>query len=248
MAQVVERLRREAAPTRRLRLYEAAVRVDDDDARLSRRPALRALYAYLREHPLRRAPAHELRTRSPTRAPSCARSVDAGLVRMREEETYRAVLPPVVVRDRPVTLTAAQQTAVDADRRRASRTGSRPGCCTASPAAARPRSICAPSPPCARAARSALVLVPEISLTHQLVERVRARFGDAVAVLHSQLGVGERWDEWRRIARGEARIVVGARSAVFAPLRDLGLIIVDEEHDAPTSRTTACTTTAATSP
>jgi primosomal protein N' (replication factor Y) len=75
-------------------------------------------------------------------------------------------------------------------------------------------------------------LVPEISLTHQLVERVRARFGDAVAVLHSQLGIGERWDEWRRIARGEARIVIGARSAVFAPLRDLGLIVVDEEHDA----------------
>ncbi|MFN8643990.1 MAG: DEAD/DEAH box helicase family protein [Candidatus Binatia bacterium] len=60
---------------------------------------------------------------------------------------------------------------------------------------------------------SALVLVPEISLTHQLVERVRARFHDAVAVLHSQLSVGERWDEWRRIARGEARLVVGARSA-----------------------------------
>ena len=76
------------------------------------------------------------------------------------------------------------------------------------------------------------MLVPEISLTHQLVDRVRARFGERVAVLHSELSDGERWDEWRRIARGEARIVVGARSAVFAPLRELGLIVVDEEHDA----------------
>jgi primosomal protein N' (replication factor Y) len=83
-----------------------------------------------------------------------------------------------------------------------------------------------------RRQRTALILVPEISLTHQLVDRVRARFGDDVAVLHSQLNDGERWDEWRRIARGEASIVIGARSAVFAPLRNLGVIIVDEEHDA----------------
>jgi primosomal protein N' (replication factor Y) (superfamily II helicase) len=78
---------------------------------------------------------------------------------------------------------------------------------------------------------TALVLVPEISLTHQLVDRTRARFGEQVAVLHSQLSTGERWDEWRRIARGEAAIVIGARSAIFAPLRDIGIIVVDEEHD-----------------
>ncbi|MFQ5478117.1 MAG: primosomal protein N', partial [Candidatus Binatia bacterium] len=76
-----------------------------------------------------------------------------------------------------------------------------------------------------------IVLVPEISLTHQLVSRLAARFGPAVAVLHSGLGAGERWDEWRRICRGEARVVLGARSAVLAPVRDLGLIVVDEEHD-----------------
>ena len=69
------------------------------------------------------------------------------------------------------------------------------------------------------------------SLTHQLIDRVRARFGERVAVLHSGLSDGERWDEWRRIARGEAPIVVGARSAVFAPLPRLGLVVVDEEHD-----------------
>jgi len=82
------------------------------------------------------------------------------------------------------------------------------------------------------AGRSVLVLVPEIALTHQLVERVRARFGERVAVLHSGLGPRERWDEWRRVRAGAARVVVGARSAVFAPLGDLGLVVVDEEHDA----------------
>src|SRR5207245_2616447 len=76
------------------------------------------------------------------------------------------------------------------------------------------------------------LLVPEIALTHQLVERVRGRFGSEVAVLHSGLGPRERWSEWRRILSGQARVVVGARSAVFAPARRLGLVVVDEEHDA----------------
>ena len=82
--------------------------------------------------------------------------------------------------------------------------------------------------------KGALVLVPEISLTPQTVERFRARFaskGDGVAVLHSRLSAGERHDEWHRIHSGDAPIVIGARSAVFAPVRDLGLIVVDEEHE-----------------
>jgi primosomal protein N' (replication factor Y) len=79
--------------------------------------------------------------------------------------------------------------------------------------------------------RGVIVLVPEIALTPQTVGRFRARFGDTVALLHSALGEGERYDEWRRLRAGEARIAVGPRSAVFAPVRDLGLIVVDEEHD-----------------
>jgi len=81
------------------------------------------------------------------------------------------------------------------------------------------------------AGRGAIVLVPEISLTPQLASRFRARFGDAVAVLHSGLTDRERFDEWYRIREGQARIALGARSAVFAPVRDLGMVIVDEEHD-----------------
>jgi primosomal protein N' (replication factor Y) len=76
-----------------------------------------------------------------------------------------------------------------------------------------------------------IVLVPEIALTPQTVGRFQARFGDTVALLHSALGEGERYDEWRRLRTGEARIAVGPRSAVFAPVADLGLVVIDEEHD-----------------
>jgi primosomal protein N' (replication factor Y) (superfamily II helicase) len=79
--------------------------------------------------------------------------------------------------------------------------------------------------------RGAIVLVPEIGLAPQAVARFRARLGDRFAVLHSALSAGERYDEWRRLREGEASVCVGPRSAVFAPVRDLGLIVVDEEHD-----------------
>jgi primosomal protein N' (replication factor Y) len=80
--------------------------------------------------------------------------------------------------------------------------------------------------------RSALMLVPEIALTPVFSRRLRAIFGNEVAILHSNLSSGERHDEWRRIRLGQARIVIGTRSAVFAPLENIGLVIIDEEHDA----------------
>lgn len=83
-----------------------------------------------------------------------------------------------------------------------------------------------------RSGKSVLMLVPEIALTHQLVERVQQRFGAQVAVLHSGMRTSERWAEWQRIARGQVPIIIGARSAIFAPVARLGLIVVDEEHDA----------------
>jgi primosomal protein N' (replication factor Y) len=79
--------------------------------------------------------------------------------------------------------------------------------------------------------REAVVLVPEISLTPQLLSRFKDRFGDHLAMLHSGLGRGERYDQWRRVWKGEAKIALGARSAIFAPFRKSGIIIVDEEHD-----------------
>ena len=79
--------------------------------------------------------------------------------------------------------------------------------------------------------KSAIVLVPEIALTPQMVAWLHGRFGGDAAVLHSALSAGERFDEWRRIRAGEARVVIGARSAVFAPVQNLGVIVVDEEHE-----------------
>ncbi|NME04786.1 primosomal protein N' [Psychrobacillus sp. BL-248-WT-3] len=79
--------------------------------------------------------------------------------------------------------------------------------------------------------KQAIMLVPEISLTPQMTRRFKLRFGDQVAVMHSGLSTGEKFDEWRKIWRGEVMVVVGARSAVFAPFKDLGVIILDEEHE-----------------
>lgn len=78
--------------------------------------------------------------------------------------------------------------------------------------------------------KTAIILVPEISLTPQMIEQFSNRFGNQIAALHSALSEGEKYDEWRRIARGEANIVIGARSAIFAPLKNIGIIILDEEH------------------
>ena len=78
--------------------------------------------------------------------------------------------------------------------------------------------------------RTALMLVPEISLTPQMVSRFVSRFGDRIAIFHSGLSLGERYDQWTRIMNGDADIVIGARSAVFAPLKNIGIIIIDEEH------------------
>lgn len=82
-----------------------------------------------------------------------------------------------------------------------------------------------------KASKTAIMLVPEISLTPQVVGLFKGRFGEDVAVLHSRLSAPERFDEWFRIFKGEAKIVIGARSAIFAPIKDLGAIIIDEEHD-----------------
>ena len=80
--------------------------------------------------------------------------------------------------------------------------------------------------------KTAIVLVPEISLTPQMLERFISRFGkENIAVIHSKLSIGERYDEWNRIKEGRAKIVIGARSAIFAPIQNIGIIIIDEEHD-----------------
>jgi primosomal protein N' (replication factor Y) len=230
IVRVEERLRREVAPTRWVRLYEAAARLADDDPTWRRRPALLALYRYLRDHPLGHATQREIGDSFADSARKLRALADAGLVRWRQEERYRTVLPPIAVADREVALTAAQTAAVEAIVA-GMRSGFSPFLLLGVTGSGKTEVYLRAIAEALAGGRTALVLVPEISLTHQLVDRTRARFGERVAVLHSQLSDGERWDQWRRIARGEAPIVVGARSAVFAPLRRIGVVIVDEEHD-----------------
>ena len=92
---------------------------------------------------------------------------------------------------------------------------------------------------CLNEGKSSIFLVPEISLTPQMLSQLRARFGKNAAILHSGLSAGERFDEWWRLRTGEAKIAIGARSAIFAPLENLGVIIVDEEHDSSYSSESA---------
>ena len=220
-------------PTKLTRYYTIGCQLGPQESRdlHKRRPGQFAVYQYLLQHPSRRARVGELHATFPNLSPKLAALVKAGLLSVREEEVYRPVLEPsVTLCDRAVELTAAQRRAVDAVVARVGRefrTLFLWGVTGSGKTEVYLHSIAA----CLAAERTAIVLVPEISLTHQLVDRVRARFGDRVAILHSGLSDGERWDQWRQIARGEVPIVVGARSAVFAPVPRLGLVVVDEEHD-----------------
>lgn len=195
----------------------------------ARAPKRRALFDHLQRQPGRRASMSELNALFPAARSSLAALVEAGLVRSIKSERFRTPQEYVEI-SRPPELTAAQQAVVDAVK--AASGGFKTLLLQGVTAAGKTEVYLRAIEETLSRGKGALVLVPEISLTHQVVARFRSRFGDAVALLHSDLTPGERWDEWRRIARGQARIAVGARSAVLAPLTNLGLIVVDEEHDA----------------
>ena len=166
-----------------------------------------------------------------TRAAAAVRSLVArALVRTEEREVYRTVVPGAQ-RRRPTMLTSAQSSAID----RISEATTAPRFETfllrGVTGSGKTEVYLRVVERVHAVGRGAILLVPEIALTEELVQQVVARFGTAVALLHSALSPGERWDEWRRLIRREARILVGVRSAVFAPMPDLGVIIVDEEHD-----------------
>jgi primosomal protein N' (replication factor Y) len=225
---VDEQLRAPVAKARFERVLELAQPLDAGAlAVLERRaPRQQALYVRILRMPER---AVEVRALDRSERTAAAALVRRGALVSIRRERYRDTLGPERAAVAPPVLTPAQRSAVDAIAEHTSFQVLLLHGVTGSgktevylQAAARTHA----------SGRSVLFLVPEIALTHQLVTRVQQRFGNTVAILHSGLGPGERWDQWRRAARGEARIVVGARSAVFAPLADLGLVVVDEEHDA----------------
>jgi len=202
----------------------------EDEAALARRAPARA-YAY---RALASAPGGELDPRA-ARAAGIGSATLRGLIAaglaervLRERATDPA--PDACERARP-TLTAAQRTAVGAIAAALERGAAASFVLHGITGSGKTEVFLAAAEQSLAGGRDVVILVPEIALTHQVVERVRARFGAGVALLHSGLGPRERWDEWRRILSGAARVVVGARSAVFAPVARLGLVVIDEEHD-----------------
>ena len=227
LIRVSEHFLKEVAPTRFETLY-SALPLNDESA-MNKRPALRALHEYIERHPNKRVLAAELRRSFPGATRKLRQLQDLRLIRRHDREVYRTIFHEPQPTDQPVKLNTDQQCAVDAIS--SNLEGFFPFLLLGVTGSGKTEVYLRIIGATLDKGKSALVLVPEISLTHQLVARVRARFGEAIAVLHSGLGSGERWDEWRRLARGEARIAIGARSAVFAPMPELGAIIVDEEHD-----------------
>ncbi len=166
-------------------------------------------------------------------APALLRSLaERGLVTLHDRPAPRDVLGPPLEREREVVLTADQADAIkpiaDAIRSRRAETFLLHGVTGSGKTEIYLRAV----GEALRAGREALILVPEITLTHQILARVRGRFGDNLAVLHSGLRAGERLEQWQRLRGGSTPIAVGARSALFAPLENLGVIVIDEEHDA----------------
>jgi primosomal protein N' (replication factor Y) len=205
------------------RVYGLALKVDLEKARAdnARAPRRLELLEILSQG------ARPLPSTAPLRA-----LIKAGLVVFEDREVHRGELPPALIAgEPPPVLTPHQREAVAriVDTMRAGQdlgfllhgiTGS-----------GKTEVYLRAAEEALAQGRGVIVLVPEISLTHQIVDRFRERFRDGVAVLHSGLSGGERFDQWRRIREGSHQIVIGARSAVFAPVENPGLIVIDEEHD-----------------
>lgn len=167
----------------------------------------------------------------PNAGPAIRALIERGYLVESGYVTFRTPMAGAVAPDREVTPTGAQLAAVkavsDAMAEKRTETFLLHGVTGSGKTEVYMRCIRA----CLDNGKSAILLVPEISLTPQTVALFRARFGDEIAVLHSKLSDGERYDEWRRIRLGRARVAVGARSAIFAPMPGIGLIVVDEEHE-----------------
>ncbi len=155
---------------------------------------------------------------------------EKGLVAVSDQEVLRQPLPSVSLQEPEPVLTAGQEEALG-EILPAIKRGSGAFLLHGVTGSGKTEVYIRAVKACLKSGKGAIVLIPEIVLTPQMVSWFRGRFGDVAAVMHSRLSAGERFDEWRRVRRAEARVVIGARSAVFAPVERLGLVVVDEEHE-----------------
>jgi primosomal protein N' (replication factor Y) len=222
---------RAAANVRYEKVWKVAREVTPEERTALERPA-KAQWALLQR--LANAGAEGLRASElglPGAAPPLRALLERGLVRFERAESYRSVVARPKRLDGPLAANPAQQQAIEAIADSAARRCFEPFLLRGVTGSGKTEVYLQVAARVLADGRGVLILVPEIALTHDLVQRVCARFGASVALLHSALSDSERFDEWRRLARREARVAIGVRSAVFAPLPDLGLVIVDEEHD-----------------
>jgi primosomal protein N' (replication factor Y) len=223
-----------SAKTRRVAVLDAAPAAAVMEKLARRAPRQHAILALLSHAPDMRLPVADLGDGS---AAALKTMEKAGLLRLVAEEVRRdpeADANEEVVESAPLSLNEAQQQALEAIVSRIGQPAPKPVLLLGVTGSGKTEVYLQAARHVLDMGKTVLVLVPEISLTPQTVRRFKARFAamkDQVAVLHSHLSQGERFDEWHRIRKGLARIVIGARSAVFAPLPDLGLVIVDEEHE-----------------
>ena len=199
----------------------------------SRQPSAKALEILAVIQDVGNISAGELRKRFGACTPQLKRLVELGLAATEEREVYRDPFKnSIVKRDEPRCLHSHQKAALDAITSSLDQQQFTPFLLYGVTGSGKTEVYLQAIAHALELGKNALVLVPEIALTPQLTGRFQARFGGGIAILHSGLSDGERYDEWRRIRRGLARIVIGARSAIFAPLDKIGIIIVDEEHEA----------------
>ncbi len=205
---------------------EVALRIADEDKRQGKRAALLRILADGQSHPLR-----ELAEQVRDPRTNLLKLEGEGLIRIAEREVFRHPDNPfATVTDPGYTLTEGQQEALEEILPALKGKGGK-FLLHGVTGSGKTEVFMASVRETLRMGKGAIILVPEIALTPQMVSWFRGRFGPQAAVIHSRLSPGERYDEWRRILRGDARVVIGARSAVFSPVRKLGLIVVDEEHE-----------------
>ena len=212
-------------------LTDAGVEAMVDPGLERRSPARLRLLAALRDHGGSMT-APELQRSSGCSASTLRGAADAGLLSVREEERLRdpfseRSFPPI----EPHELNPEQQAALEAINRGVEAGSSEVFLLHGITGSGKTEVYLHAIERTLSRGRTALVLVPEIALTPQMVQRFKGRLGEEVAVLHSRLGLGERYDQWRGIKDKRYKVVIGARSALFAPLEDLGLIVIDEEHE-----------------